>query len=425
MNSKLGSNLDNKLDSNLNSKYIITKMPLTYEGRTYEDKFITATIKDDKLTDLHCLSFHENYAINDIFIGRVDSIATNIHAIFIKIAPDVICYLPYDEIKHAVFTKKSSNSNKEVAVGDELLVQLVREKIKAKQAAVTTKLSMKGQYCIISNDKPRRGISRKISSLRREQLSNLLQHHSQDYLGMDIILRTNCEHTADDLIMKEASEAAQLLDHIIKTAPMKTLYLRLYHDDAYYVSYLKGCYENEIAEVITDLPDVYTDLTTSCASLLQQKNISCRLYEDTYPLYQLYSLTSRIQDVLSKKVWLKSGAYLIIEPTEALTVIDVNSGKNEKKDNGEYFLKINMEAAKEVARQLRLRNISGICIIDFIDMKDTKQQQQLIEYVKQLCKKDRISTTFIEMTKLHLVELTRKKTDGTFVEQLQKDNRIY
>ena len=150
------------------------------------------------------------------------------------------------------------------------------------------------------------------------------------------------------------------------------------------------------------------------------RNISLRFYEDSYPLYQLYSLKKELDESLSRKVWLKSGAYLIIDPTEALTVIDVNSGKNEKKSD-DYFLKINLEAAKEIARQLKLRNISGICIVDFIDMTNTEHQTELISYMKRLCKQDHITTTVVDMTKLHLMEITRKKTTPTLYEQILQD----
>ena len=145
-----------------------------------------------------------------------------------------------------------------------------------------------------------------------------------------------------------------------------------------------------------------------------------RFYEDKLlPLAKLYSLEKHLEDALSQRVWLKSGGYLIIQPTEALTVIDVNTGKYDgKKRQEETFLKINMEAAKEIGRQLRVRNLSGIIVIDFISMEDKEKKQELIEYFKEVIRQDPVRTTFVDMTGLDLVEITRKKQHRPLHEQL-------
>ena len=152
-----------------------------------------------------------------------------------------------------------------------------------------------------------------------------------------------------------------------------------------------------------------------------RENLSLRFYDDTYSLDKLYSVSSNLEKALSKKVWLKSGAYIIIEPTEALTVIDVNSGKNIKQSgSNQYYLQINKEAAAEIMSQLQLRNISGIVVIDFIDMPDKEQQAQLIEQLSEDCKKQRIPTSFVEMTKLNLAHIIRKKVQQPLREQVKE-----
>ncbi len=142
--------------------------------------------------------------------------------------------------------------------------------------------------------------------------------------------------------------------------------------------------------------------------------------DDLLPLYKLYGLESVMKNILSKNVWLKSGAYLVIEPTEAMVVIDVNTGKCIKgRKQDDTIFKVNMEAAKEIAAQLRLRNLSGIIIIDFINMDSEEQKRELVEELKQQIYKDKIKTSFVEMTKLDLVVLTRKKTEAPVYEQLE------
>ena len=136
-----------------------------------------------------------------------------------------------------------------------------------------------------------------------------------------------------------------------------------------------------------------------------------RLYYDKLlPLHKLYSIEKRLEDALKEYVWMKSGSYLVIQPTEALTVIDVNTGKNiSKKKDDETYLKINLEAAREAAKQIRLRNLSGIIIVDFINMNKKEYTEQLLSEFESLLKRDPIATTLVDMTKLQLVEVTRKK----------------
>ena len=144
------------------------------------------------------------------------------------------------------------------------------------------------------------------------------------------------------------------------------------------------------------------------------------LYQDTdYPLQKLYRVETQLDELLSKKVWLSSGAYLVIEKTEAMYVIDVNSGKNiTKKDSSAYVYQINIEAADEIMRQIRLRNLAGIILIDFINMEDEQKDTLLLQELKRLAKKDRILTRVVDITALGLVEITRRKTTKSLDEQL-------
>ena len=162
-------------------------------------------------------------------------------------------------------------------------------------------------------------------------------------------------------------------------------------------------------EIITDIPEVVEAVP------------EISLYTDEYTLTLRYSLAGLLEKTLSKRAYLKSGAYLVIEPTEAMTVIDVNSGKSIKGRNAEeQFLKINIEAAREIARQLRLRNISGIVMIDFINMKEEEHNRELMKVLSESVRIDPVRTTVVDMTKLGLVEITRKKVRKSLYDQIKE-----
>ena len=187
-----------------------------------------------------------------------------------------------------------------------------------------------------------------------------------------------------------------------------------------YLRLIKGSYSGEIHEIITDNHEIYKEIR-QYIHRMSMNEIRLTFYQDDLlPLYKLYGLESVMKNILSKNVWLKSGAYLVIEPTEAMVVIDVNTGKCIKgRKQDDTIFKVNMEAAKEIAAQLRLRNLSGIIIIDFINMDSEEQKRELVEELKQQIYKDKIKTSFVEMTKLDLVVLTRKKTEAPVYEQLE------
>ncbi|MGN1146841.1 MAG: ribonuclease E/G, partial [Lachnospiraceae bacterium] len=172
-------------------------------------------------------------------------------------------------------------------------------------------------------------------------------------------------------------------------------------------------YVGDFDEIITDCADIYEELKNYAE---EEKRLSglklptVRFYQDAYPLEKLYSVKTLLEGALNSRVWLKSGGYLVIEPTEALTVIDVNTGKYEAgKHSEDTFYAINMEAAEEIALQLRLRNLSGIIIVDFINMASEEKQKELLHRLTTLVKADSVKTSVVDMTPLGLVEITRKR----------------
>ena len=178
--------------------------------------------------------------------------------------------------------------------------------------------------------------------------------------------------------------------------------------------------DDELDEIVTDSPLLFDRLSAFVKETCPTLSGRLRLYTDDYSLHKLYSLETELERALSERVWLKSGGFLVIQPTEAMTVIDVNTGKfTGKKNAEETFLKLNLEAAREIALQIRLRNLSGIIIVDFIDMETEESREELMRYLDSLLSSDQIKTTLVDMTKLGLVEITRKKVRRPLAEQLR------
>ena len=358
-------------------------------------------------------------AVGDIYIGKVQNISRNINAAFIDLGGKNLTFLPINDVVSAfVLNRKPDGSLK---VGDEVLVQVDREPMKTKLAGVTTKLSLPGQYAVVGirpkGQKDGVQVSAKLDAEKQAHFreSEALLRISERFR---LIVRTNAGTLErEETLLEEAQTLSDTLTHILKIASSRTCYSCLYRHKEDYVSFVENAYRSEYDEVITDLPEVYDMLREPC----RQADIALRLYADALlPLYKLYAVEQRLQELTDKKVWLKSGGYLVIEPTEALISIDVNTGKYETgKDKEETFYRINREAAEMIAVHLRARNLSGMILVDFINLKSRERETALLEYMRTLLRRDPVPARALDMTALGLMELTRKKVAPSLAEQLR------
>ena len=403
------------LERTLSKRIIITKAPLK-EG--WGQKFFLAAAFDEKrMTQIQVEAVSKSSILGNIYIGRVENIATNIQAAFVNIAKGVSCFLPLEEAKNAVFTKK--NGKKDLCISDELLVEVTREKQKNKPASVSANLNFSGKYLILTTGNHLLGISKKLHATERERLQALLKDQITDTFG--IVVRTAAKDASDEEILKELEMLTKQCHACLQGAMHRTAFTRLREAPPFYLQLLKNRNLTEVQKITTDIPSVHEVLLQHLQDTKEAEKL--HLYTDTQvSLFALYSLTHELERALHRQVWLPSGAYLVIDPTEALTVIDVNSGKNiKKKSREELVFSVNVEAAHEIARQLILRNISGICIIDFIDMKEKEHREELMHILRMDLKKDKVPATLVDITRLGLVELTRKKVQKSLKEQLQGD----
>lgn len=389
-------------------KLVITKL---------EGKIITAVLENDEVVELHCakqeVSNHPA-ELGDIYIGKVKNIVGNIGAAFVEIGKGVECYYAIEDNETPIFTHKIGK--KPLCVGDELVVQVSKEAVKTKVPTVTSKLSFTGKYAVLTSGDTRIGASAKLGKEERERLTSIANQFTSDKYGF--IMRTNAKDIHEDILIGELKQLISDYEAVVMTAQTRVPFSCLKRAPRQYLRELKNIYQDGLTDIIVEDLELYEEMKDFLTQNQPEDLEKLRLYQEKLlPLHKLYGIEKQIERALKERVWMKSGAYLVIQPTEALTVIDINTGKciDKRKDDRAYF-KINIEACREVAKQIRLRNLSGIIVVDFINMNSQKLTEELLKQFEHELHKDAIATTLVDMTKLQLVEVTRKKIKKPFHE---------
>lgn len=393
------------------SRLILTYME--YEGK---EILAAATQEQGSICRLSLSKKGKDSILGNIYIGKVKNIVKNIHAAFIEIQDKIMCYYSLDEKYPPFFTNRSQEG--ELKIGDELIVQVSKEAMKNKLPCVTGNLNFAGRYLVLTTGRRDLGFSAKLGKEERKRLRSILEPHSPQ--GAGLIIRTNAAEATETEILKELEELKERFESSYKKAVSRVCFSLLEKSMPKYLEALQNAYIQDMEEIVTDDEEMYRQLTEYIEKY-PQNAIRIRLYQDDLlPLPKLYSLQSVLEGALNKKVWLRSGGFLVIEQTEAFVSIDVNTGKfSQKKDAEETFRKINLEAAKEIALQLRLRNLSGMILIDFINMKDPGYKEELMKTLQFYLKQDPIKGTVVDMTPLNIVEVTRKKVEKPLAEEIR------
>ena len=384
----------------MNRKWMITKI---------DEKIVTTVLEDEKVVELHVLQDEDENSVKlgNIYVGRVKNIVANINAAFIEVAPGVECYYAIGENPIPIFTKKIGK--KPLCIGDELLVQISKEAVKTKVPTVSSKLNLTGKYAVLTYGDTRVGASAKLSKEEKMRLIELATSYATSECG--IIMRTNAKDVDAKLLQAELEKLCEEYQILKEQANTRICYSCLKSAPKEYLSELKNIYQEGLTDIVIEDKTIYIEVKDYLEKEQPEDLDKLRMYEDKLiPLHKLYGVEGHLENALKERVWLKSGAYLVIQPTEALTVIDVNTGKciSKKKDD-ETYLKINMEAALEAARQIRLRNLSGIILVDFINLSKEEYMDELLHVFRHELQKDPIATSLVDVTKLQLVEITRKK----------------
>ncbi len=374
-----------------------------------EDIIKTAFVEDGELTELTATDKNLKFIPGSIYVGKIKRILKSGFA-FIDIGDEKNAFLYFTDKKESTFFKDGKPALME---GDDVVVQITREAVNNKGAAVSTALSLNGDYSVLMMGSGEIRISRKItdSALRMELSETAKSVGIKDH---DIIIRTKAENADPHMVKTELEFLRRKLEEIREAGRYRKAPSALYSGDNEAMAAIKSFYrENDFEIVVNNECEYFRYIDT-------EKITKPKCLPPGTPLFREYFLEDKIRKALVPKVWLKSGGWINIETTEAMVVIDVNTGKFNLKNHEENVFKTNREAAVEIMKQLRLRNLSGIIIIDFVNMNNAEYKNEILEILNEKAKKDRISVSVAGMTNLGLVELTRKKVGLPIAQRLSK-----
>lgn len=392
----------------MEQKLVIANMPFDdMEG------LVTVYYEDEIPAEIYIEKNGIKELLGNVYVGHVTKVLQNTGA-FVRFDGKNEGFLPKSKFKYAIYKKPIEN--RELKAEDEILVMVEAEAVKTKNPVLTTELKVAGKYFVISSSFKGCVFSHKLGSTEKERITQILSAINFEY---GLIVRTIAGEAKADELTDEANRLIEMLDKIIRYGRLRNQGACIYEADDKKTERLKSLRAESTRTVVTDNEYVYESLIGSNTDDAIKEKI--RLYDDEQlRLFRLYNFSTVLEEALDKKVMLKSGAYLIIEQTEAFVCIDVNSGKKINKSRDEnYVYQVNLEAAREAARQIRLRQLSGTILIDFINMKQETSRQQLIEEFRSYVKRDNISTEVIDITRLGIMEVTRKKRGRSLREQIK------
>lgn len=383
---------------------------------------VAALSEEERIVEIRLESDQEKSILGNIYTGQVENIASNIQAAFVQIEPGKRCYYSLAEAQRAVFSA-GRKGNGPLRPGDELLVQVSRDAMKGKLPALTSNLNFTGRYLVLTTGDKKFGLSSKLALEDRHRLSGWLKEEAErPDKEFGIIVRTNAADASKEEILKELEWLKGRYHKAVVQGRNRTCFSLVLETEPFYVAAVRDAYGRDLDEIVTDVPEIREMILGYLEEISPELKEKLRFYQDKLlPLYKLYRVETALDAIQKEKVWLNSGGFLVIQQTEAFVSIDVNSGKyTGKKKMEETFRKINLEAVAEIGRQLRLRNLSGIILIDFINMENPDHRDELFHVLQKLLRKDSVKSRAIDITPLHILEMTRKKVRRPVIEDIRE-----
>jgi ribonuclease G len=293
--------------------------------------------------------------------------------------------------------------------GQDILVQVTKEPVGKKGVRVTSEVSLAGRFLVLLPFDGKVGISRKITNYReKRRLRRLVQSILPK--GFGVIIRTVAEGKEEKSLQKDLEDLIQTWEEIERSVKTEESPSLLYKDMATTSGVIRDLFSNEVSRVVVDSKKLFREIRAYIKYTSPQVLDKIELHKDRAPIFDVYGIEKEIETTLSRKVWLKSGGYIIIEPTEAMVVIDVNSGRYApKKEQEQNSLRTDLEAGREICRQLRLRDIGGIIVCDFIDLEEDRNKRKVFDELRKEFRKDRAKVTVLPMTEFGIVQITRQR----------------
>ena len=400
----------------------MTKLILTTMELCGNKCHACAIEEEGQIMELRLEAAARQSILGNIYVGQVENIASNIQAAFVLIAPGVRGYFPLQEAEQVIYASGKAPGSP-LRPGDQILVQVSRDAMKGKLPALTANLNFTGKYLVLTTGEKKFGLSGKLSDSERHTLSGWLEAEAarpdKEY---GLIVRTNAAQAEKAEILQELSYLKSLYEKVAVNGKSRTCFSLLYETEPVYLTTLRDIYSENLTDIVTDDPEIFQQITSYLKETSPEEESKARFYQDKLlPLYKLSRMENALDEVQKEKIWLNSGGFIVIQQTEAFVSIDVNSGKfTGKKKAEETYRKINLEAAKEISRQLRLRNLSGIILIDFINMTNPDHNNELFHVLQKYLRKDPVKCKAIDITPLHILEMTRKKVRKPVIEEIRQ-----
>ncbi len=375
-------------------------------------------VKENRLVDFFYESKEDQSLVNNVYLGEIKNILAEIQAAFIDLGTDGKAFLHISDLKKS---KKEQRIEELFKTGDKFIVQIKKDAVADKKPKVSDYITLTGNYLILTNQGQQLGVSKKIKHRKeRKRLKDILRPLINEELG--VIIRTRALKKSQKLLEKEFEALASKWQQIKAKAANSNRATRIYQSDSLIERVFKKEAGRNLAKVVVDSKESYKHLKEIADSFNTTLSKKIEYYSGAQPIFKEYDLGDDIKTALKRKVSLSSGGYIVFDNTEAMTVVDVNTGQNVIKGKfSDVIYQTNYQAGREIIRQLKLRNIGGIIVIDFIDMKRKKDQKKLIKILKKELAKDSRKSSVLGMTNLGLVEITREKRGLSLKKQLTKE----
>ncbi|MGH8246306.1 MAG: Rne/Rng family ribonuclease, partial [Gammaproteobacteria bacterium] len=382
---------------------------------TQPEELRVALVDGQRLYDLDIESIGREQKKANIYKGRVVRIEPSLEAAFVDFGAERHGFLPFKEISRALLRSRNGdrgrpNFREELETGQEFIVQVEKEERGNKGAALTTFISLAGRYLVLMPTNPRAGgVSRQIEgsdrSDAREAMSGL-----DIPQGMGVILRTAGVGKGTEEMQWDLDYLLHVWDAIKSAARERNAPFLIYKESDVIIRAIRDYLRNDIAEIWIDDPDVFHRARDFMQQVMPHNLPKLKLYNERDPLFNRYQIEGQIETAFSRQVKLTSGGAVIIDHTEALTTIDINSARaTSGEDIEETALTTNLEAAEEIARQLRLRDLGGLIVIDFIDMMNTRNQRDVEDCLRDAMKVDRARVQIGRISRFGLLEMSRQR----------------
>ena len=375
-----------------------------------------AVVENNKLTDLD-IDFPSRNIKSNIYKGVISRVEPSLEAAFINFGRKRHGFLPFKEISPEIFTNSNKTSRDCLESGKEIIVQVDKEERGNKGAALTTYLSLAGKYLVLLPKNPSTGgISRRIEGEDRSKAKKLMESLDVPE-GMSVILRTSSLDSSEDSIKWDIDYLIQIYESVLETSVQQDAPFLIYQESSMMARLIRDYCDETVDEIFIDDKIFHDNFINAKKLFLPHHDVKTEYHSDLTPIFSKHKIEKQVQTVYKRNINLPSGGNIVIDSTEALVSIDVNSARSTKgSDIEETALNTNIEAAIEILTQLKLRDIGGLVVIDFIDMMSINSQKNVMRKVAEYAKKDKAKVQFARISKFGLMELSRQKLKSSIIQ---------